>query len=185
MRVALPWACLDAMRTLNIFLKFIFGTNRCFQLKNARGKRTNRKKRTKVSHLPKRFFRSVGRPFLCRMTIQDMQNIATAANVAATEFKLSGLLLRLGEQLESIEQRLRILEMGLLPDQEIRPEELAHLMGVSATTVRRWCREGSVRARQTRGRGCNWSIPRSEALRLRDKTESRRLPDDAPTIKIG
>ncbi|MGC8910267.1 MAG: helix-turn-helix domain-containing protein, partial [Fervidicoccaceae archaeon] len=55
----------------------------------------------------------------------------------------------------------------------LRPKEVCKLLGVSYTTLRRWIKEGRVKAVQTIGG--KYRIPESEVRRILSRAEVREI----------
>lgn len=89
---------------------------------------------------------------------QDLR--ASEQRLEATIRILVAEVSRLRETVETLLQR----EDG---PAELSPKEIASFLGVSVNTVRRWCRDGTLEARQPQGQKGGWRIPKSEVDRLR------------------
>lgn len=53
-----------------------------------------------------------------------------------------------------------------LPDRYYQPVEVAHVLGLSQTTVQRLCRSGAIEAKKP---GKSWLVTRKEILRYLDE----------------
>ena len=105
------------------------------------------------------------------MTKEDLQNIATAADLKEFERRIQTEFDELRDLILSVEKR------SGSPDKIFySPKEFAAAIGVSKATVTRWCHDGTVRATQQGGKGTCWLIPGSEISRL-EKSAGDLIPE--------
>lgn len=69
---------------------------------------------------------------------------------------------------------------GMVPKRILTTREVASLMGVSRTTVTRWCSENDIRA--VRLPSGQWRIPKSEVDRILAPVAEDASPDNAGEV---
>lgn len=107
------------------------------------------------------------------MTKEDLQNIATAADLKEFERRIFDELDDLRETILKSSKRQKGSSKIFYS-----PKEFADVIGVSKATVSRWCHDGSIEATQQGGKGTAWLIPGSEIARLQ-----KDCKEVLPTIK--
>ncbi|MEM6272361.1 MAG: helix-turn-helix domain-containing protein [Bacteroidota bacterium] len=96
------------------------------------------------------------------VTLQDLQQIATRADLADLRNEIKTMLLQFQERLGNLPTTPQPVEKPFYS-----PKEFGAMMGVSRPVINRWCHDGTIKALQKGGRGCSWLIPHSELERFK------------------